>query len=429
VTHIPQHVNTLYSLNILRPNDIKLLKYLAENGVGLGVNLPVLLQAYAELEGLDPKEVRNNSKLYYKYYMRLRRFITRLKRNNLVDISKVDGLIWIKPRVDLITFNAVKFKQSLNNVCGFKHPARFNACGVLMDRRCLEVEDWVYLDELLRDYVDDVRDRVVVLGRYVGSELVVRFLRYRHRFLNSELRRRLRVFDLVFERASMIYNVGVFLTLTMNPNCYSNLYDACKRISEALNRLMSFLSRRLGRRPLYVAVLEPQDSGNPHLHVVMFGVGRVEDHFKLTRILVRHGFGYVHFEYKVMLSRGRWVWANSRPGNCNVIDVRIYLRKYLEKEFNVNDGRAFSKLGFYFASNKRFYTCSRSLLDRRGKKRGGWFFIGSWHFLKVPDCILEYAGVILVYSEVKGWDVVVLDTGPPCLDSSILPGFLNYGGM
>ncbi|MEM2405831.1 MAG: hypothetical protein QXR05_11925, partial [Candidatus Methanomethylicia archaeon] len=240
--------------------------------------------------------------------------------------------------------------------------------------------------------------------------------------LASELLKKLEEYDSVFKNASERHNVGVFLTLTMNPEVYPNLYEASVRIYKALNRLMSFLTRRLGFRPDYIAVFEPQDSGNPHLHVIIFGVERIEDHYKLTKILVKHGFGYIHFEYKIRKVHGKWVWANraNKPENCKTIDVKDYLKKYLTKVFNTqfngftNWKQEISvsevKLAYYFASNKRFFTCSRLLMiEREAKVSYGWFFIGSWYWLDVPNWVLELANVTLASSDKYVWKAEALD--------------------
>lgn len=33
--------------------------------------------------------------------MKLRRFIASLEKKGLVEVSKIDGLLWVKPKVDL----------------------------------------------------------------------------------------------------------------------------------------------------------------------------------------------------------------------------------------------------------------------------------------------------------------------------------------
>jgi len=250
-----------------------------------------------------------------------------------------------------------------------------------MEKHELDRGDWEDLYFLLSRYIDDVSRKVIVL-KHVEMDSF-RFLRYRHRFLKRELKKVLDRYNRVFDNASRSYDEGVFLTLTMNPSCYSNLYQASQRISECLNRFLSFLSKRYGKRLDYISVLEPQDSGNPHLHVIVFGIPRIEDHRKLTHILVKQRFGYIHYEYGIRKDEnGNWVWRN--PANkpkTNTMDVKAYLRKYLTKVFH----RALSdspqghgqglrlsdyKLAFYFASNNRFFTCSRALMVKHEKFTG-----------------------------------------------------------
>jgi len=395
----------------------ELQNFIIKNSNGLGVNLPMLLRFYSQLNNTDFEELLENRNLYMKYYMKLYRFLKSLAEKGLVEVSKVDGFLWVKPRVDLIKVNIVKFK--LVNSPRFKHPYRFEASGLLMRKHELSSEDWRELDYFLHSYVDDVSGRVIVLKHCEMDRF--RFLRYRHRFLKRELERILKRYDLVFENAGKLYDEAVFLTLTMNPSTYSNLYQASRRISESFNRFMSYLARLLGFRPLYIAVFEPMDSGNPHLHVIIFGISRIMEHFELTEILVKHGFGIIHYEYAIKKTKdGNWVWRNrANKPKTKTMDVKAYLKKYLVKVFH----RALSdkpwkqslsisdyKLAYYFASNKRFFTCSRALMVKSHKEYSGlWVFIGSWYWLNVPNWILEFANVTLAPSTEFVWRLEALD--------------------
>jgi len=91
---------------------------------------------------------------------------------------------------------------------------------------------------------------------------------------------------------------------------------------------MSCLTKLFGFRPPYASVLEAQNSGNPHYHVVLFGISRIMDHYKLTKVLEKIGFGPIHFEYKIVKENGKWVWAKSKPKGMSK-DVQDYLVKYL----------------------------------------------------------------------------------------------------
>jgi len=428
----------------LSPQECRILRFIALNGEGLGVNFPYLLRFYAESEGIEPDLLLSDRRLYMRLYMRLRRFLSRLENQGFIEFQKVDGLVWIKPTsamVDLICAVNSKIQTGVKpngggktafSVRVFGHWARVEASKLLLSRKELSFEDWEELDGLLSDYVEDVGKRVIILARRdVFGEREFKFLRYRHRFLRRELKRKLRLYDRVWALASAKYSEGIFLTLTMDPKTYRNLYEASKRISKALNRFMSFLAKRLGFRPPYLAVFEPMDSGNPHIHLVVWGVRRIEDHYSLTRILVRQGFGMIHWEYGIKRNGSSWTWRNRRykPRGAKG-DVIGYLKKYLKKVFygcskpsepkleyseslhrwikRPQPSLADFKLAFYFASNKRFFTFSRCFNSPKSRYRSsGWVFVGSWNWLDVPDWILETANVRLEASP-EGWRVIPL---------------------
>jgi len=86
----------------------KIYKLLIKKAYGLGVNFPCLFEYYLDLVGATVYEKDHavqDRKEYMKHYMKLRRFILSLAKKGLVHLSKVDGLLWIKPTpalVDLI---------------------------------------------------------------------------------------------------------------------------------------------------------------------------------------------------------------------------------------------------------------------------------------------------------------------------------------
>jgi len=103
--------------------------------------------------------------------------------------------------------------------------------------------------------------------------------------------------------------------------------------------------------------------------------------------------------------------------NAKTSNVKDYLKKLPLKAFSLTlSSKASSGLelsenevGFHFASKKRFFTCSRSLLKRPSKgvtaKLRIWTFAGSWHWLDLPDWVLEAASVTLVADGELGWRV------------------------
>jgi len=90
----------------LSPSEYSLAKnlynFMLKNSDGLGVSLPVLLRFYCKLNKTDFKALLQDRTLYMRYYMRIRRFISSLASKGLVEVSKLDGFLWIKPKVDWI---------------------------------------------------------------------------------------------------------------------------------------------------------------------------------------------------------------------------------------------------------------------------------------------------------------------------------------
>jgi len=206
--------------------------------------------------------------------------------------------------------------------------------------------------------------------------------------------------------------------LTMDPKRYSNLVDAMRRLSVAWNRFMSRLRKVYGFRPPYIRVLEFQNSGNPHLHVVLFGVSRIGDHYELTEYLRKIGFGEVHFEYKIIkVEKDKWVWAypkSGKPSNATQLSVKDYLKKYIKKQFNYEGSEGFVsyeteesgerteekdrlarfKVSAYFALNSRFYTASYSLLPPKVIPKVRvvrWVFVSSFRLSEAPEWVVRLA--------------------------------------
>jgi len=398
-------VSSFSSLSLDDSLDYRIVKHILRCGYGSGVNLPCLFRYFLESSGLDYENVLKNRTLYDRLYKRLLRFIRLLEKENMVKVSKVDGFLWIEPTsrmVDLIdTFDIVKFKDFKEHK--HMHDDRFDAYMLLRSKKSLEPDDWRELLACLDSYVEHTSDLALVFKHREEDRYLL--LHYNHRFLKRNIKRKLKEYDKIWSVASERFDKGVFLTLTLDPASYKNLIDASKRISLAFNRFMSFLSYRLGFRPRYLSVFETQNSGNPHLHVVIFGISRIEDHKKLTKILKKHGFGIINWEYQIKKTKdGNWVWSNRRykPSRCKTSDVRKYLRKYLVKtfSFDLDENKPFSgsfdvskfKIAFYFASNKRFFTCSRVFLvfKKRFEGSGFWIFIGVYDWLELPNFVLDY---------------------------------------
>ncbi|PMQ00696.1 MAG: hypothetical protein CBR30_09810, partial [Dictyoglomus sp. NZ13-RE01] len=279
------------------------------------------------------------------------------------------------------------------------HESKYSAREYVEHKRVLGLRDWELLFGFFEDYIDDVDKRILVFRNEFTGEFLVK--RYSHRFQRRYLRKVRNKFDRVFESASSKYKTGVFLTLTLDPKTYKSIREGIAIGSKAWNRFMSRLRKKLGFRPPYIRVLEFQDSGNPHYHVVLFGIDSIGDHYELTEYLKKIGFGEIHYEYKIVNRNGNWEWSNPRhkPTKLHNHGVKDYLKKYIEKMFNYDIGVNSTearvddyKIALYFALDSRFFTYSYALYTtpKTGSHEYGWVFIGSYSIEYLPDWLMEY---------------------------------------
>lgn len=371
--------------------DFLLLEFIAKQPV------PVSLQ-YVLKQFFGNKT--NKDKEYNKIYMRLYRLLKRLQSEGVVELEKCDGLIVIKPTkelVDLIlrarkTQTTRGSRKTCDGLC--KIPTRcsfqrYNAIRVALSVKMLGDGELEKISRFFGEYLSDCDSKVVVLRRRDDvsgfyPEFVV--LPYRNRFNDPRYyRKQLDNVREIFRIASERYRRGVFLTLTTDPKRFSSVYESWRHFSKAFNRFMSYLRKRLGFRPMYIAAYEFTKSGLLHVHVVFFGVDRLLDKYELTRVWMRCGQGMVNYVVAIVNRNGRWVSLYG-DGGRRVGDVSGYLSKYLGKALSNSN-----LLALYFVSGKRFVSWSYRLYRCGGRvSRGIYCFFGVFVEWELPFVVYEY---------------------------------------
>jgi len=348
------------------------------------------------------KRFREFTKL--QIYNNLYYFFRRLSKLSVVELKKIDGLVWIKPRaVDLIFLLQEFFKPNSRSLKKFQNPLVAEARRFLYDKIELDESDWNYLFDLFRYYLDEISDKVIVLHEPDFNQFLL--LKYRTRFDRRYFKRTIKLYRRVWEYYTKKYNVGVFLTLTVDPRDYANLVQVRYGVSQAFNRFKSWLKKRLGFNPPHVAVFEFQNNGRLHLHVVLFGVSRIADKkTELTPELVRIGFGKINYIYKIIKGLdGKWGWIN-RPRNTRC-SPDIYLEKYLRKSMDylisLDSGSGVDspnvetmKISMYWCLLVRFFTYSRfekKMVASRVVGFSSYVFIMSVRWFEIPDYIIYNA--------------------------------------
>lgn len=369
-----------------------------------GVNLPVLSGVFGGQKAGD------------KHYMHLYRLLDSLVSRDLINFEKIDGLKWYSPRQETLDYLLERRKAftsgvgwldtgvaKLNSVeerCKsaleiekraleryfsrrneFWQDSRF-----LLNYKRLNQNGWRILNDNFNEYQDDVKDKVLIFKKK-GAD-IYQTLPYKHRFQPKEIQRKIVEYNKVWDNANK-FKVGVHLTCTFDST--QTLGEINEIIGEKFNWLISWVkSITKTKRLSYLKILEFQDSGRHHLHIIFFGISRIADKRTiLSPKLEQMGFGKICFIYPLTNRNGKWFWKNARPEEAKTKSPRAHFKKYLEKSLTEDS----PKTAAYWLFNKKFYTCSYNLLDSCSKeiveRSAEWEYIGIFSILEIPDFIFQ----------------------------------------
>jgi hypothetical protein len=270
-----------------------------------------------------------------------------------------------------------------------------------------------YLDNYLQVNADSVRqsllsqfvtdkagteDRWQLLRRVRGSGDDYLCLPYRTRFNDAgragDVRDR---FEQALQSASQRHRDAVVLTLTTNPDRHSGLSDALQNLSDNKARLMSWLSTdyQLGHRPENLTVLEFTESGLPHLHVVLFGISYAVSQGQLSAKWRDYGQGTVVDIRTATTPHDGDQWRLHDDGS-GTVTLSQYLGKAIRELQAVASADASDlrerieagdlslwKQALYWATERRYMTCSPSLRDTDDAGDGDLPHVTTWEFVGV----------------------------------------------
>ena len=221
------------------------------------------------------------------------------------------------------------------------------------------------------DWHEDIQSKELLFDRGPGTEMLR--LPVRTRFTDKGRKtHNIKTYDRGWNRANMLYNRGVFITLTTDPSLHKSLWHANRHLTRAFNRYMSLLVSRKKRyiekrydidnestgdktiRLRYISAYEFQENGLIHLHAVFFGIRYLASIDKISEDWQKCGQGRIVHAYGIRRDNDRWLWNKEKPGDAEGRTPEDYLRKYLEKALYLNEN-----FGLYWAVNKRFCTMSR----------------------------------------------------------------------
>jgi hypothetical protein len=117
------------------------------------------------------------------------------------------------------------------------------------------------------EYAYEVQDKIIILQCMYHPDEIIK-IPYITRFsdkyckkINGKLYR--------IKEVTQIFKKGLFLTLTINPNNFSNPSIMKETLSKAWNRLATLLKKKYGIN-LWIKTIEFTDSHIPHLHIMFF---------------------------------------------------------------------------------------------------------------------------------------------------------------
>lgn len=227
------------------------------------------------------------------------------------------------------------------------------------------------LQSSFSEWHDDQLKKELLFDRGPGTNLMK--LPCRTRFTDKGRKvHNIRQFDQGWKRANLLYQRGVFTTLTTDISLHKSLWHANRHLARAFNRYLSLLVSRKKRliekhydtedeltgekikRLKYIAAYEFQENGLIHLHVVFFGIRYLASIDQISKDWQQCGQGRIVHAYGIHRDGDRWQWSREKPSDAEGKSPTDYLRKYLEKALYVTEN-----FGLYWVMNKRFCTMSR----------------------------------------------------------------------
>lgn len=215
-----------------------------------------------------------------------------------------------------------------------------------------------YLSKLWLSKVDGADDSVMVMENIEDRDkhvFVPVKMRGTHRYA-YDMRCKLRRLGLWIQNSDQS---AIMLTMTLQPSRFEGVVDAFEKMAAERNVLLRRIELNLKRKFDFLWVVEPHDSGYPHLHLIVFA-GWIPHIEELAKWWENRGMG---------LANG-FDWSRPVRGARARKKVVQYITKYATKALRRDDDdvpvegdNAPVKKGLWggllWSSGKRSYGCSR----------------------------------------------------------------------
>lgn len=327
---------------------------------------PTVLSAYLRHDGHDASDLATVA----RYRSRLWSRVESLAQQGIIDLAKLEYSMF-QFRLTNYGLNLIQRQQNSNSsdsapIGLYALPKRataerLRALRLTMRHHMIPSLERGQVAELFTGYLDEIEDKQVILtyeSTKKDPDAPLIFLPYRTRFTSLERKKaNLATYEAIWKQSLHDYRTAVFVTLTTDPKMHVSAYHANKHFQKALNRFMSFLTKKHERRPEYLNVHEFQKNGLLHSHIVIFGLDYLMDFRRLSQVWQRCGQGRIVHIYGLRNIGDRWAWSRAKPKDApKGKSVDAYLKKYLKKALFES-----KELELYWTFQKRFFTYSRSL--------------------------------------------------------------------
>ena len=287
---------------------------------------------------------------------------------------------------------------------------------------------------MFMDWLERSRRKVLVLRDRWNGDIVVK--RYSTRFTDPRRAREMIYrYRVIWETGFELGGFkGVFLTLTIPHVIPIGL--APKVLSYMINQLKAWLRKKHGKTIPHLATWEFQENGYVHVHMVLFGIDRIEDKHLLTRRLdvwfvnavlrlEKYGVdptpyldryiaycrkhkdyeGPINWVTKITWKQGSYEW-NAPPDALKWFEnkqlytdggspnPRDYLEKYISKAYYIaysiasgDDPDISFRIAMYWILNQRIISYSRTIAPKKRRPStviGQYVFLGSYEWPNMP---------------------------------------------
>jgi hypothetical protein len=219
------------------------------------------------------------------------------------------------------------------------------------------------VEALATGYLLDIKNKTLVLINHQKKD--IKFLPYITRFDADYAKRIARKWKKIGHRE------GIFLTLTLDPKRFSNLAQAYESLLWGWNKISSAMRKKFPQIE-FARVVEFQESGNPHLHTLVFNVNFIAIEWIRKLWEEKYQLGTQINVKKIENEKGA---------------IR-YLLKYLLKAFvgktEEESVKAFRQKALLWALNSRGWSVSGSLISLISQRLiqtsgdAGWVFLGAF---------------------------------------------------